>query len=251
MGLFMSLLLFCVVLIKETLTSSNNLEILEQDFGIVALKRSIFQAETRKDHLDQKINQLMERLKAISEKSPLNAASTDRLRLVLKLKQILEKSYRTASGTHEQLLKALNLINDATSNATIISQLENSALILDKLNRKVDQKKVDEVISNFEENALETQNISDMIGSIQVEGEDIEDEDIENEFEKLLLQMKKEGITNEKKNDKMEEKDIKETKEKQKQENIENEKLLNKLEKLSVNEEMEIPEQDTRTPITE
>lgn len=209
----------------------NNLEITDDDIGIINIQQNLINLQNRNDYLQMKLNE-------IDYKSTLLTLPKSewkfRLKKLMNRKMVLTKSLMNSLNLYDELNNILVKINDSDLNYQMYHQLLISSKILQNMNNKVNLNDIDDLKIDIDEQIAKENEINHALTNDYKqndEQEEVEDEELEKELNDLYKE-----INGETSNDETEYQQLENAT--KGEENVDNvdDKLLDKLTQLKVSE---------------
>lgn len=173
------------VKIKENVVKFGSEEISEEDISIAEIKTTLKSLNSKSDELQFKIQSLSEKL----QESLKNKNNKDLSLNLLRSRKLAEKSLATQMSLTSQLESVMYKIDESSSNVQLLKALENGTVILKSLNTQIGGvDRVEKIIDNLEEEKGQSDKIASELYRL---GPDVDDEEVEAEFEEMLSQEKK------------------------------------------------------------
>ncbi|CCH40650.1 Charged multivesicular body protein [Wickerhamomyces ciferrii] len=185
---------------NDTIVKLSNEEITEEDIAIAELKSTLKNLNLKSDELQGKIDSISIKLRESLQKKNSKDLSLN----LLRSKKLAEKSLGTQLSLINQLDSVIYKIDESSSNVQLLKALENGTGILKNLNSQIGGvERLEKIMDDLEEEKYQSDKISSELYRLNPQ---VNEDDIEEEFEALLAQDKASKTTNKINEDKEEEK---------------------------------------------
>ncbi|KAL9109835.1 MAG: hypothetical protein Q9227_005538, partial [Pyrenula ochraceoflavens] len=158
-----------------------------QDTTIASLKTLISNLTSQCHNLEDRITQLQSTataaVKAGNKTSALSA---------LKSKKLAERNFEQRSGTLHQLEEVFTKIEQAADQVEIVQVMENSAGVLQGLNKQIGGvERAEDVVEDLREEMLKTDEVTQSLGEGPAAGQ-VDEDEVDEEFETMEMEQKRE-----------------------------------------------------------
>lgn len=172
--------------VSEDIIKVGTEDITEEDISIAEIKGAISLIESKNAELQEKISKISIRLK-----ESLNKNKSLSLNL-LKSRKIAESALSKQISSLNQLESVMYKIDESSTNLQLISAIEKGSSILKVLNKQIGGiERVEEIMNELNDEKYEVDQVSKQLATF--EGQ-VDDEDIELEFQELLENSKPKPI---------------------------------------------------------